>query len=91
MGSGVWVTVRVSVGGCTAQLGDSKCWDYVTGVMQPSAAFCVWDFPTVSTAVVQLHSDFAPLCHFPTVSTAVVQLHSDFGSLSVPNCEQQCL
>jgi hypothetical protein len=28
-------------------------WDRVTGAMQPSTAFCVWDFHTVST--VQRH------------------------------------
>jgi hypothetical protein len=39
----------------TAQLadnkGDGKCGDFVTGVMQPSTAFCVWDFHTVSAVV----------------------------------------
>ena len=47
-----FVLVCVSVNECTAQLadnGDDKRWDCVTGVMQPSTAFCVWDFPTVGT------------------------------------------
>jgi hypothetical protein len=29
--------------------GDCKCWSCVTEVMQPSTAFCVGVFPTVST------------------------------------------
>ena len=33
--------------------GDCNCWKFVTGVMQPTTAFCVWEFPTVST--VQRH------------------------------------
>ena len=36
-----------STAGC--KYGDCMCWDCVTGVMQLSTAFCVWDFHNLST------------------------------------------
>ena len=43
------VAVEMSEIECTAELadnnGDCKCWGVVTGVMQPSTVFCVWNSP----------------------------------------------
>jgi hypothetical protein len=54
----------VSVNEYTEQLAECKFWHCVTGDMQPSTAFCMWVFPTVSTVqhlVAQVHSDFSSL------------------------------